>query len=75
MATIPVPLPDRELRAHEDSFTVFRRIVFFAAMHIGFTLVCLALAALADEPVFAVILWICGTLGMLGTYIVRTTDG
>lgn len=69
MATIPV---DRELREHEDSYFVFRRIVFYALMHIAFTIVCLALAFLGGAAVFSAILWIGGTLAMLGMYIVRT---
>lgn len=72
MADIPI---DRELRAHEDSYAVFRRIVFFAIMHIGFTLICLALAFIGHAPAVAAILWIGGTLAMLGTYVMHTTHG
>lgn len=66
---------DQDLRAHEDSYAVFRRIVFFAIMHIGFTVICLALAFLGDAPAVSAILWIGGTLAMLGTYVMRTTHG
>jgi hypothetical protein len=72
MATIPV---DRELRAHEESYVVFRRIVFYAIMHIAFTIVCLALAFLGDASAFAALLWIGGTLAMLSLYIARTSHG
>ncbi len=72
MATIPV---DRELREHEESYVVFRRIVLYAIMHIAFTVVCVALAFLGHASVFAAMLWIVGTLGMLGMYIFRTSPG
>ncbi len=72
MATIPV---DRELREHEDSYVVFRRIVFYAIMHIAFTVVCLALAFIGHASAFAAIVWIGGTLTMLGLYIFRTSHG
>jgi hypothetical protein len=72
MATLPV---DSELREHEESYVVFRRIVFYAIMHIAFTIICLALAFLGDAAAVAAILWIGGTLGMLGMYVVRTSHG
>ena len=72
MAMIPV---DRALRAHEESYVVFRRIVLFAIMHIAFTVVCLALAFLGDASVLAGILWVGGTLTMLSLCIVRTSHG
>jgi hypothetical protein len=72
MATIPV---DTELHEHEESYAVFRRIVLFAIMHIGFTIICIALAFLGHLPLMSAVLWIVGTLAMLGTYILRTSDG
>lgn len=72
MATIPV---DRELREHEESYVVFRRIVLYAIMHISFTVVCLALATVGHVTTVAIGLWIVGTLAMLGLYIVRTSHG
>ena len=48
--------------------------MLFAIMHIVFTVVCVALAFLAHLPVISVILWIAGTLAMLGTYIMRVSD-
>jgi tellurite resistance protein TehA-like permease len=72
MAMTPV---DQEVREHEDSYVVFRRIVLYAVMHIAFTVVCLAMASLGGETVFAAIVWICGTLAMLSMYVFRTTDG
>lgn len=72
MAVMPV---DRELRDHEQSYTVFRRIVLYAIMHIAFTVVCLALASLGGATVFAAIVWIAGTIAMLSMYVFRTTHG
>jgi energy-converting hydrogenase Eha subunit C len=72
MATVPV---DTQLREHEQSYAVFRRIVTFAIMHIVFTVICAALAFLGDLPLISAVLWIVGTLVMLGTYITRTTHG
>ena len=72
MATIPV---DREVREHEESYVVFRRIVLYAVMHIAFTVVCLALASLGHATVFAAIVWIAGTIAMLSMYVFRTSSG
>lgn len=72
MAGIPI---DQDLREHEESYAVFRRIVLYAIMHIGFTVICLALAFLGDLELISAILWIVGTVAMLGTYIARTTHG
>lgn len=72
MATIPV---DTQLREHEESYSVFRRIVLFAIMHIGFTVICAALAFLGHLPLISAVLWIVGTMAMLGTYIMRTSHG
>jgi hypothetical protein len=54
---------------------VFRRIVLFAIMHIAFTVVCVAMAFLGHVELLAVVLWIVGTIAMLGTYIFRTSHG
>lgn len=68
MATISA---DSELRAHEASYTVFRRIVLFAILHIVFTVICAAMAFLGHLALISAVLWIGGTLAMLGTYIAR----
>jgi hypothetical protein len=44
-----------ELRAHRRTFESFGRLVLFAILDIGLTLVCLALAFLAHIPVVAMI--------------------
>ena len=72
MATIPV---DTQVHEHEESYAVFRRIVLYAIMHIGFTVICLALAFLGHLQLMSAVLWIAGTLAMLGTYILRTSQG
>jgi hypothetical protein len=69
MVTLAV---DAELREHEESYAVFRRIVLYALMHIAFTVVCLALAFLGGASVLSGVLWIGGTLAMLGMYMMRT---
>jgi hypothetical protein len=66
---------DRDLRDHEESYIVFRRIVLFAIMHIGFTVICVALAFLGDHQLIAGALWVGGTLAMLATYVMHTTHG
>ena len=72
MAMIPV---DREVREHEESYVVFRRIVLYAVMHIAFTVVCLAMASLGHATVVAALVWIIGTITMLSMYVFRTTHG
>jgi len=72
MAMIPV---DREVHEHEESYVVFRRIVLYAIMHIAFTVVCLALAALGHERLLAAIIWVAGTVAMLSMYVFRTSHG
>lgn len=72
MVTVPV---DTELREHEESYVVFRRIVLYAIMHIAFTVICLALAFLGGAATVAAVLWIGGTLAMLGLYVLRTSHG
>lgn len=65
---------DTELREHEQSYTVFRRIVFFAIMHIGFTVICAAMAFLGDLQLLSAVVWVGGTLAMLGLYVFRSTQ-
>jgi hypothetical protein len=71
MATLPI---DTDLREHEQSYAVFRRIVLYAIMHIAFTVICVAVAFLGHLPLMSAVVWIGGTLAMLGLYVYRSTQ-
>jgi len=53
---------DRELEDHVRSFSTFRHMVVFAALHITLTLACLALAFVGHAQLIAFLLWLAGSL-------------
>ena len=67
MATIAnsSAVPTQELRAHQETFHIFSKLVLFAVLHVILVLVSLALAFLGHIPVLAVLLGLGGTLALL----------
>jgi hypothetical protein len=60
----------QELRAHEQTFHSFSKLVLFAILHIGLVLASLALAFLGNAPLFAVILGVGGTAALIAAFAV-----
>ena len=60
---------DRELTDHRQSFVVFRHLVGFAAAHIALSLACVALAFIGHAELIALLLWLGGTLGLIGILV------
>lgn len=56
---------DDHVEEHREAFHRFSKFVFFACLHIGLVLVCLALAFLGGIPLLALILGLGGTLAMI----------
>ena len=63
-------LAPQELRAHEQTFHTFNRLVTFAALHVLLVLGCLALAFLGNVPLLAAILGIGGTMALVAIFAV-----
>jgi hypothetical protein len=61
-------LASRELRAHEQTFHSFSKLVLFAILHIMVVLPCLALAFLGNAPLMAIILGVGGTVILLAAF-------
>ena len=60
---------DDIVEEHRETFHSFSKLVFFACLHIGLVLVCLALAFLGGIPLLALLLGIGGTLAMIVTFM------
>lgn len=58
-------VPTQELRAHQETFHTFSKLVLFAALHVAVVLVSLALAFLGHIPILAMLLGLGGTLALL----------
>jgi hypothetical protein len=58
----------RELRAHDQTFHSFSKLVLFAILHIVLVLGCLALAFLGNSPLIALILGIGGTAALIAAF-------
>jgi hypothetical protein len=56
------------LRAHEQTFHSFSKLVLFAILHIMLVLSCLALAFLGNAPLFALIAGVGGTVLLLALF-------
>jgi hypothetical protein len=55
----------RELRAHEQTFHGFSKLVLLAVLHIVLVLGCLALAFLGNAPLIALILGVGGSAALI----------
>jgi isoprenylcysteine carboxyl methyltransferase (ICMT) family protein YpbQ len=60
----------RDLRAHEQTFHRFGKLVLFAILHVMLVLSCLALAFLGHSPLIALFLGIGGTALLLAVFTV-----
>ena len=58
-------ISDREITEHRRSFSDFRHMVVFAALHVALTLGCVALAFVGHTQWIALLAWIGGTLTLV----------
>ena len=56
------------MRAHEQTFHSFSKLVLFAILHIMLVLSCLALAFLGNAPLIALIAGVGGTVLLLALF-------
>jgi hypothetical protein len=61
-------LASQELRAHEQTFHSFSKLVLFAILHIMLVLSCLALAFLGNAPLIALLAGVGGTVVLLALF-------
>ncbi len=61
-------IASQELRAHEQAFHSFSKMVLFAILHIMVVLSCLALAFLGNAPLMVIILGVSGTVILLAAF-------
>lgn len=64
-------LSDTEVQSHVSTYDSFLKIVLAAASHVTILLTSLALAFIADAPVFAVILFLVGHAILLAVLFTR----
>lgn len=62
------------LHEHRRSWLSFEYVVLFATLHVALTLICVALAFLADVRLLALIFWIGGSVAMIAAFVVRWTS-
>ena len=62
------------MRAHEQTFHSFSKLVLFAILHIMLVLSCLALAFLGNAPLIALIAGVGGTVLLLALFATRLTS-
>jgi hypothetical protein len=63
-------LADQDLRAHQETFRRFNKLVLFSILHVALVLGCLALAFLGNAPVIATLLGIGGTVALLAVFAI-----
>jgi hypothetical protein len=63
-------LADQDLRAHEETFHGFSKLVLFSILHITLVLGCLALAFLGNAPIVATLLGVGGTVALLAIFAI-----
>jgi hypothetical protein len=61
-------LASQDLRAHEQTFHSFSKLVLFAILHIILVLSCLALAFLGNAPLIGLIAGVGGTVLLLALF-------
>jgi hypothetical protein len=64
------PLADQDLRAHQETFNRFNKLVLFAILHIMLVLGCLALAFLGHVPLLATLIGVGGTVALLAVFAI-----
>jgi hypothetical protein len=65
-------LVNQELRAHQQTFNGFSKLIFFAILHIMLTLSCLALAFLGNTPLLALLFGVGGTIALIAIFSIVT---
>lgn len=68
MSVTELNAANAEVRAHRQTFIAFERLVLFAAMHVGLTLGCLALAFIGHSPTIALLLGLGGTVALIAAF-------
>jgi hypothetical protein len=68
MSDIPRSPTDGEFSEHLQSYFSFERLVLFAVLHVALTLSCAALAFMGHVPIFALVLWLGGSLLLIGGF-------
>jgi hypothetical protein len=63
-------LVEQDLRAHQETFHGFGKLVLFAVLHITLVLAWLALAFLGHAPVIATLLSVGGTVVLLAIFAI-----
>ena len=61
---------DQDLRAHQQTFHSFNKLVLFAILHIALVLGCLALAFLGHTPLLATLIGVGGTVVLLAIFAI-----
>jgi hypothetical protein len=61
-------LADPELRAHQETFAGFSKLVLFSILHVTLVLGCLALAFLGNAPILALFFGVGGTIALLAAF-------
>ena len=60
----------QDLRAHQQTFHAFSKVVLFGILHVALVLACLALAFLGNSPLIALILGVGGTIALIMAFAV-----
>ena len=63
-------LVDQDLRAHQETFHSFSKLVLFAILHITLVLGCLALAFVGNVPLLATLIGVGGTVVLLAIFAI-----
>ena len=63
-------LADQDLRAHQETFHRFNKLVLFSILHIALVLGCLALAFLGNVPLLATLIGVGGTVALLAVFAI-----
>ena len=58
-------LAAQDLRAHQETFHSFNKLVLFSILHVAVVLGCLALAFLGNVPLLATLIGVGGTVALL----------
>ncbi len=68
MSDIPHSPSREEVTEHYRSYFAFAHLVLYAVLHVALTLSCVALAFIGHAPVAALLLWLGGTVLLLGAF-------
>jgi hypothetical protein len=63
-------LADQDLRAHQQTFHSFSKLILFSILHIVLVLGCLALAFLGNAPLLATLIGVGGTVALLAVFAI-----